>query len=148
MKPNLSLIGTWVSELFVESSESTPACIWHVIDERTYVVDQYSDMGRVITWYQYWLEPEAILRFPLSASTRSMFKAAVRMPLLVESDCIILDGHRFISAEGFPAPERMDHFPGIRPDENGRSIPCVFKASLQDYFPDPPMEVQQSHLIP
>ena len=80
-----SLIGTWVSLPKGASIPATPPeCIWHVLDHRTCVYERQTDMGLLISWYQYWLHEDGILRFPLSETTRAMFKGGAEyVPIVV-----------------------------------------------------------------
>lgn len=138
MNPSHSLIGSWASESIVASTEDVAQCIWHVIDERTCVYEQQTDMGRLVAWFQYWTVTGAILRFPLSSGTRSLFKAAERIPIEFESNVLIMKGHKFKRTNGLPIPERFDLSPGERRDESGNPIPQNYISALQDYLSEPP----------
>ena len=135
-----SLIGTWVSLPKGASFPATPPeCIWHVLDHRTCVYESQTDMGLLISWYQYWLHEDGILRFPLSETTRAMFKAGAEyVPIVVEATHLTMNGYRFNRVAELPIPDRLDVFPGTRPDENGSPIPHSFRCKLQDHLPGPP----------
>ena len=101
-------------------------------------------MGLLVSWFQYWVKEGGILTYPLSATTRSMCKAAVYVPITLESGYLLSNGQRLNLVKGLSIPERFDLFPGTRPDENGQPIPFTFKGKLQGYLPDPPKGEQVS----
>ena len=107
-----------------------PSCIWHVIDDRTCVYEQRIDMGVLISWFQYWTTTNGILIYPLSESTRSMFKVACHVPIALQCESLVANGYRFDRAFNLPIPKRIDLFPGTRPDENGHPIPTSLQASF------------------
>lgn len=137
-----SLLGTWVSLLKAHrSSEGRPDCIWHVIDEKTCVYEQWTGMGLMISWFQYWLQADGILRYPLSKTARSMFKTGAGfVPLEWEATHLTMNGYRFARSSGLTVPERFDVFPGTRPDESGSRIPFSFRGKVLDHLTVPPRD--------
>ena len=137
-----SLLGTWVSLLTVPgSSDDRPDCIWHVVDEATCVYEQWTEMGLMISWFQYWLHADGILRYPLSNTARSMFKAGAGfVPLELQADHLTMNGYRFSRSSGLTVPERFDVFPGTRPDESGSRIPFSFRGKILHHLTEPPTD--------
>ncbi len=145
MNTHPSLLGSWVS--FGENpqaSDDVPDCTWHVVDNRTCVYEQRTEMGLSISWFQYWQDADGILRYPLCKTTRSMFKTAEYVPIQIDSAHLIMNGYRFELVAGLSVPERRDHFPGARPDEDGLPTPHTSKARLQEYLSDPPIGEQEA----
>ena len=139
MEPSTSLLGSWVSPSGDHcASDDVPNCIWHVVDDRTCVYEQRTEMGLLVSWFQYWADAGGILRYPLGESTRSMFRPAQHVPITVEADHLLVNGHRFERVRGLPIPERCDLMPGTRPDKNGNPTPHTFKSKLQEYLTHPP----------
>ena len=146
MTPGPSLIGTWVG-LPKDSCipASPPECRWHVVDDCTCVYEQQTEMGLMISWFQYWLHEEGILRYPLSKTTRAMFKSGAEyVPLALEDTHLTMNGYRFIRVAEMNLPERVDIFPGTRPDENGTPIPHFFRGSVCEHLPAPPKGEQSA----
>lgn len=137
-----SLIGTWVSLLKdPRSSDDRPDCIWHVIDEKTCVYEQATEMGLMISWFQYWPHVDGIRRYPLSKTARSMFKTGAGfVPLELEAAHLTMNGYRFVRSRGLPVPQRFDVFPGTRPDESGSRVPFCFRGKLLDHLTEPPKD--------
>lgn len=137
-----SLLGTWVSLLKDPgSSDERPDCIWHVVDEKTCVYEQRTEMGLMVSWFQYWLHADGILRYPLSKTARSMFKGgAVFVPLELEAVHLTMNGYRFARSSGLRVPERFDVFPGTRPDDRGSPIPFCFRGEVLEHLTDPPSD--------
>ena len=140
MNSALSLIGTWVAHS-MESSDpnSQPECIWHVLDGSTCVYEQQTEMGLMISWFQYWCHEEGILRYPLSKATRPMFEFAEYVPILVADAHLIMNGYRFDRAESLPVPDPFDVLPGTRPGENGIPIPIRIRSKIRDHLSEPPI---------
>jgi hypothetical protein len=135
-----SLIGTWVG-LPKGSSVPTspPECIWHVVDDSTCVYEQQTQMGLMISWFQYWLHEDGILRYPLSKTTRSMFKGGAEyVPIVLEATHLTMNGYRFNRVGVLPIPDRYDVFPGTRPDEIGSPIPHSFRSKVLEHMSEPP----------
>ncbi len=134
-----SLLGSWVNlpeDRFASNDVSN--CVWHVVDERTCVYEQRTEMGIMVSWFQYWAHEGGFFRFPLSNNSRSMFKTAEYVSVTVGFDHLLMNGCRFDLVRGLAIPERYDLFPGTRPDENGCPAPHTFKAKLQEHLPNPP----------
>jgi len=53
-------------------------------------------------------------------------------------------GYRYELVAGLSLPERREHFPGTRPDEDGLPTPHTSKARLQEYLSDPPISEQEA----
>jgi hypothetical protein len=139
-----SMIGTWVSlPKGAGIPSSPPECIWHVVDDSTCVYEQQTEMGLMISWFQYWCHEEGILRYPLSKATRPMFKSAEYVPILVADTHLIMNGYRFNRVDPLPIPERYDVLPGTRPDENGIRIPIRIRSKVRDHLSEPPHEGEQ-----
>ena len=135
-----SLIGTWVSvpKGAIDPS-SPPECIWHVLDDSTCVYEQQTDMGVMISWFQYWRHEEGILRYPLSKTTRSMFKGGAEyLPITSEDTHLTMNGYRFNRVGELPIPDRFDVFPGTRPDANGSPVPHSFRGKIREHLLEPP----------
>ena len=140
------LIGSWVPLAKGTSiSASPPECIWHVVDDSTCVYEQQTEMGLMISWFQYWIHEEGILRYPLCENTRAMYKSGAEyVPLALEASYLTMHGCRFDRVSGLPVPDRVDIFPGTRPDENGIPVPHFFRGNLCDPLPEPPKGEQSS----
>jgi hypothetical protein len=67
-----------------------------------------------------------------------MFETAVYVPITLGSGYLLMNGHRLNLVNGLSIPERIDLFPGTRPDDSGLPIPHTFKGKLQEHLPDPP----------
>ena len=135
-----SLIGTWVSLPKGASIPATPPeCIWHILDHSTCVYEQQTDMGLMVSWFQYWLHENGLLRYPLSEMTRYLFKGAEYVPIVLEATHLTMNGYRFNRAGELPVPDRFDVLPGRRPVENGSLIPDSFRSKLQGHLPGPPI---------
>jgi hypothetical protein len=135
-----SLIGTWIG-LPKGSRIPTcpPECIWHVVDDGTCVYEQQTEMGLMISWFQYWLHEGGILRFPLSKTTRSMFqKGAEYVPIALEASHLTMNGYRFNRVGELPMPDRFDLFPGTRPGVDGSPIPHFLRSKVLEHLPEPP----------
>lgn len=135
-----SLIGTWVSTPKGSSiPASPPECIWHVVDHNTCVYEQQTERGLLISWFQYWLHEEGILRYPLTKTTRAMFKSGAEyVPIALEASQLSMNGYRFNRVAGLPLPEFFDVFPGTLPDKNGTPIPHFLRSSVCDHLLEPP----------
>ncbi len=70
-----------------------------------------------------------------------MFRHAEYVPVILEPNHLMMNGHQFNRVEGIPIPERFDVLPGTGSDENGISFPQTFRSELQDYLSEPPREV-------
>jgi hypothetical protein len=135
-----SLIGTWVG-LPKGSTVPTspPECIWHVVDDSTCVYEQQTEMGLMTSWFQYWLHEDGILRYPLSKTTRSMFKAGAEyVPIVFEASHLTMNGYRFNRVGELPIPDRFDVFPGTRPGADGSPIPHFLRSKVLENLPEPP----------
>lgn len=145
MDPSL-LIGTWVSLPGESNTPSCPpGCIWRVLDESTCVYEQQTDMGIMISWFQYWPQEGGILRYPLCKGTRSIFKGKAEQVQMEWGEThIIMNGYRFVRVDELPPPDRFDVYPGTRPDANGKPIPHSVKSKLQDLLSEPP-NGEQAH---
>jgi hypothetical protein len=137
-----SLIGTWAALAKEAGGPSRPPeCIWHVIDDSTCVYEQRTEMGLMISWFQYWLHEDGILRYPLTKMTRSMFRksGAEYVPFELEATHLTMNGYRFDRVGELPIPDRFDIFPGTRPDDNGSPIPHSFRSKVLDHLKEPPI---------
>ncbi len=135
-----SLVGTWVGRPKGSSDPGSPQeCTWHVVDDSTCVYEQQTGMGLMISWFQYWRIEDGILRFPLSKTTRSMFKGGAQFVAIeLENSHLMMNGYRFHRVSDLPVPDRHDVFPGTRPDENGTPVPHSFTSRVMEHLPEPP----------
>lgn len=139
MKKMPKFLGAWISLPSDENEMSDfGTCTWHVVDHQTCVYEQEVPMGMSVSWFQYWETEEGLLRYPLSKTGRSMFKVAESVAIKLESDSLLMNGYRFDRTTGLALPDRIDFFPGTRPDENGDPIRCRFKGELLDHLAEPP----------
>jgi hypothetical protein len=142
-----SLIGTWIGRPKGSSIPSSPPeCIWHVVDCSTCVYEQQTEMGLMVSWFQYWLHEEGILRYPLTKTTRSMYRkgGSEYVPIIFEGTHLTMHEYRFDRAGELPIPDRFDIFPGTRPDESGSPIPHSFRSKVLDHLPEPPIGEQDA----
>jgi hypothetical protein len=118
---------------------SPQECLWHVLDDSTCVYEQQTGMGLMISWFQYWRLEDGILRFPLSKTTRAMFKGGAQfVPIEWEDSHLTMNHYRFHRVDDVPVPDRYDVFPGTRPNENGTPVPHSFRSRVLDHLPEPP----------
>jgi hypothetical protein len=144
-----SLIGTWVfipNEL--DAQHGTRECVLHILDNRTCVYEQQTDMGLMVSWFQYWHHEEGILRYPLTNATRPMFDSAEFIPVTVSDTHLIMNGHRLDRVDGLPIPEPFDILPGTRPNDNGDPIPTKWRSKVRDYLDKPPQGEQAASSNP
>jgi hypothetical protein len=134
------LAGTWMGLPEGASDPGSPqVCTWHVLDESTCVYEQQTEMGLMIAWFQYWRVEDGILRFPLSKTTRAMFKRGAQfVRIQLEDSCLMMNNYRFHRVDALPVPDRYDVFPGTRPDENGSAVPHSFRSRVSEHVPEPP----------
>lgn len=115
-------------------------CVWHFVDDRTCAVEQETELGPLVSWFQYWEEPGAIFRYPLSELTRRMFDGAERYAIRQEEDgSLWIKAHRFELSADLPLPERHDLIPSTRPGKDGQREQCPFKCRLEDYLDSMPV---------
>ena len=134
------LIGTWIG---LPNGSSVPAsppdCIWHVLDDGTCVYEQQTEVGLMISWFQYWPHEGGILRYPLSKGVRSLFHGKAQyVPIELADTHLTMNGYRFNRVGVMPIPDRFDVNPGTRPNANGAPIPTFFRNKLQDLLLEPP----------
>jgi hypothetical protein len=83
---------------------------------------------------------DGILRYPLSKTSRSMFKdGAEFVPVALEDNHLIMNEYEFKLTDNLPIPDRYNVFPGARIDENGVPKLHSFKKEVCEHLEEPPL---------
>jgi hypothetical protein len=133
------IIGCWYFDPgSVEDPEIRKSCAIHILDDWTYVVEQNTEEGLMVSWFQYWLIEKGILSYPLSELTRQGFRAASEIEVSRNGECLTFRGYVMTPLKERKLPPRKDRFPGSMPKEGGGRKDASFSRSLEELLEAPP----------